>query len=159
MKRSLLRDPDCLFLLIGAIVFALGAISNLFQWGSIDFHLHDTMFVVSTGLVWMGVALYLGTVGLLYLAMRAWMKYPLIQRLGLIHFWVTFGFVLLIAMAARMPGSKSHSPDVSNWHTFEQYQYDEVTIAGVALLVMFCQILPVVILIYGWLRSREPNRD
>jgi heme/copper-type cytochrome/quinol oxidase subunit 1 len=159
MKRLLLRDPDCLFLLMGAFVFALGAISNLFQLGSIDFHLHDTMFVVSTGLVWMGVALYLGTVGLIYLAMRAWMKYPLIRRLGLIHFWVTFGSVLLIAITTRMPGSKPHYPDVSNWHTFEHYQYYDVTIAWVALLVMFCQILPVVILIYGWLRSWEPNGD
>ncbi len=139
-KGNLIFTPAMLFS-IGLVSFFLtGGITGLFLGNSaVDIQLHDTYFVVAHFHLVMGSASFFGMMAGVYHWFPKMFGRMMDNRLGYIHFWLTFIGVYLVFFPMHYIGIAGFPRRYYTWTTFE-------TFSGFADLNMLVSIAAIITL-------------
>jgi cytochrome c oxidase subunit I len=98
MWHGSIRLPTPMLFSLGMVfVFGLGGLTGIFLATiTTDIYLHDTMFVVGHFHYTMAAASLLATIGAIYFWYPKMFGRMMNERLGKVHFWLTFVFIVLV---------------------------------------------------------------
>jgi len=126
-------------------VFVTGGVSGLFlAQPSLDLQLHDTYFVVAHFHMIMGVASIFGIFTAMYYWFPKMYGRAMSERLGKLHFWITFPGVYAIFMPMHFLGLVGHPrrySDLTNFAFLAPLQKVHLFITIVAFITMAAQLI------------------
>ena len=158
-KGSIRFTPAMLFALGFVSLFISGGLTGIYLGNSaLDYHLHDTMFVVAHFHIVMGVASMFGMFAGIYHWFPKMFGRYLNNTLGYIHFWITMIGAYLIFWPMHYEGLVGMlSLYYSNepWHFLKGFEGLNQFISTVALIVFAAQLLFVFNYFFSMFKGRR----
>ncbi len=136
--------------------FAIGSVSYLvlifiaqvfFGASSVDFHLHDTYFVVFYSYPLFFISLLLGTFTVIYHWFAKISSKQMNNTLGYIHFWITFlsiSFLLWPTPYLGLAGMPRRYYDYTDWSALNSFYEQNQFLSVAVLLLLTSQLLFVI---------------
>ncbi|MBY0435522.1 MAG: cbb3-type cytochrome c oxidase subunit I [Cyclobacteriaceae bacterium] len=139
MWQGNIRFTSAMLFSIGLVSFFLtGGITGLFLGNSaVDIQLHDTYFVVAHFHLVMGSASFFGMIAGIYHWFPKMFGRMMNERLGYIHFWMTFVGVYLVFFPMHYIGIAGFPRRYYSWTNFETFN----SFADLNMLVSVAAIL------------------
>ncbi|WP_439879941.1 cytochrome c oxidase subunit I [Pontibacter sp. MBLB2868] len=154
-----------------AMLFAVGFVSLFISGGltgiilgnsSLDIQLHDTYFVVAHFHLVMGAAAFFGMFTGVYHWFPKMFGRMLDEKLGAVHFWLTFSSVYLVFMPMHYIGIAGFPRRYYNWTGFETFNIftDLNTFISIAAILGFtAQFVFLFNFIYSIIRGRKATEN
>lgn len=144
---------------IGLVSFFLtGGITGLFLGNSaVDIQLHDTYFVVAHFHLVMGSASFFGMIAGIYHWFPKMFGRMMDERLGAIHFWLTFIGVYLVFFPMHYIGIAGFPRRYYSWTNFEAFNSFadlNMLVSVAAILTLAAQLLFIFNFFYSMFRGR-----
>lgn len=145
------------------ILFALAIFCGLISWllsanTSIDFHMADTMYVISYKRVFLKYLILFGIFALIYFLFPIVFKRDLNIRLARFHFWVTYiglNVVVTISSLDLEMNRPHHYTDYGGWNMFNRIDYYKLLIIFPVFFVVVSQLVFIFNMIQVILRPRD----
>lgn len=149
-----------------AMLFSIGLVSFFISGGltgiilgnsAMDIQLHDTYFVVAHFHIVMGSASFFGMIAGVYHWFPKMFGRMMDERLGYVHFWLTFAGVYLVFFPMHYLGITGFPRRYYSWtayETFNVFQDLNQLITISAILVFFAQFLFIFNFFYSMFRGR-----
>ena len=158
-KGNIRFTPAMLFAIGFVSLFISGGLTGIYLGNSaLDYHLHDTYFVVAHFHIVMGVASMFGMFAGIYHWYPKMYGRQLNHTLGYIHFWITMSGAYLIFWPMHyqgLAGAPRRYYDISNWHFLKGFDGLNQFISTVALVVFATQLLFVFNYFFSMYRGRR----
>jgi cytochrome c oxidase subunit 1 len=158
-KGNLIFTPAMLFS-IGLVSFFLtGGITGLFLGNSaVDIQLHDTYFVVAHFHLVMGSASFFGMMAGVYHWFPKMFGRMMDNRLGYIHFWLTFIGVYLVFFPMHYIGIAGFPRRYYTWTTFETFSGFadlNMLVSVAAIITLSAQFIFIFNFVYAIFRGKK----
>jgi cytochrome c oxidase subunit 1 len=143
--------------------FVVGGLSGIFMASTaIDVHIHDTYFIVAhIHYVLFGSSLF-GIFAAIYFWYPKMFGRMMSERLGVIHFWLTFIFFNLCFFPMHilgLSGFPRRVAEYSNYHIYSVYQPMNQFITWMAFALGLSQIFFVINFIGSWFFGKRAGRN
>ncbi|ARS36445.1 cytochrome c oxidase subunit I [Pontibacter actiniarum] len=154
-----------------AMMFAIGFVSLFISGGltgiilgnsSLDIQLHDTYFVVAHFHLVMGAAAFFGMFAGVYHWFPKMFGRMMDEKLGYVHFWLTFAASYLVFMPMHYMGIAGFPRRYYNWTGFETFNIftDMNTFVSIAAIMAFvAQFIFLFNFIYSIFRGRRATAN
>ncbi|MBX7126748.1 MAG: cbb3-type cytochrome c oxidase subunit I, partial [Cyclobacteriaceae bacterium] len=162
-KGNLIFTPAMLFS-IGLVSFFLtGGITGLFLGNSaVDIQLHDTYFVVAHFHLVMGSASFFGMIAGVYHWFPKMFGRMMDNRLGYIHFWITFVGVYLVFFPMHYIGIAGFPRRYYTWTNFDAFNSFadlNMLVSIAAILTLSAQLLFLFNFFYSIFRGKQASAN
>lgn len=159
LKNKLILTPDILFL-IGLFSFLIAdLIISIFHGNStLDFHFHDTYYVIAHAHVMIALAILFGFFSAVYYYFPKIFKRPLNQPLGYIHFWITFiacYYIFCPMHYEGLAGMPRRYIDYGEGSLLNQFNNINIIIYKTSIIILAAQLLLIFNLLYSCFKWKE----
>lgn len=162
-KGNLRFTPAMLFSIGLVSYFISGGLTGIFLGNSaIDIQLHDTYFIVAHFHIVMGSASFFGMIAGIYHWFPKMFGRMMDEKLGYIHFWLTFAGVYMVFFPMHYIGIAGYPRryySFTNFDAFNSFTDLNMFITIAAIITMFAQFLFLFNFFYSMARGRKapPN--
>ena len=146
MKQIILRPYN--FLVVFAILFILFSFFTFSN--SIDFHLHDTMFVVAIPHLFWLIAILLLFFSFIY---KVTNRILFSNYLTWFHIIITLLFLIIISFPLWGYNPPLMYIDASPWTSFNRFHYINRMISWLIILFLLAQLLLLINIIAGFIKK------
>ena len=125
---------------------------------TLDFHLHDTYYVIANAHVMIGIAIIFGTFAAIYHWFPKIFERQLNEPIGYIHFWTTLIGAYLIFLPMQyegLAGMPRRYLNYSGWASFNQFENLNRFISIILIAFLAAQLLFVLNIIYSIFKGRK----
>jgi len=159
-----IRFTAAMMFSIGLVSFFLtGGITGLFLGNSaVDIQLHDTYFVVAHFHLVMGSASFFGMVAGVYHWFPKMFGRMMDERLGGIHFWLTFVGVYMVFFPMHYIGIAGFPRRYYSWTNFETFNSFadlNMLVSVAAIITLFAQFIFLFNFFYSIFRGRKASAN
>ncbi|MGY6559536.1 MAG: cytochrome c oxidase subunit I [Nitritalea sp.] len=162
-RGNLIFTPGMLFSIGLVSFFISGGLTGIFLGNSaIDIQLHDTYFVVAHFHLVMGSASFFGLVAGVYHWFPKMFGRMMDNRLGYIHFWLTFVGVYLVFFPMHYIGIAGFPRRYYSWTGFEfsnMYEDLNMFVSAAAVITFAAQFIFLFNFFYSMYRGRKANQN
>ncbi|MEO8719575.1 MAG: cbb3-type cytochrome c oxidase subunit I [Ginsengibacter sp.] len=162
-KGSIRFTPAMLFAIGFVSLFISGGLTGIWLGNSsLDFHLHDTYFVIAHFHLVMGVASMFGMFAGLYHWFPKMYGRHMNNTLGYIHFWISLVgayFIFWPMHYEGLAGMPRRYYDFSNWESFKMFDGLNAFISVSAIVVFAAQFLFIFNFFYSMYKGRKITEE
>jgi len=162
--RGNLRFTPAMLFSIGLVSFFIsGGLTGIFLGNSaIDIQLHDTYFVVAHFHLVMGAASFFGMMAGVYHWFPKMFGRMLDEKLGYIHFWLTFVGVYLVFFPMHYIGIAGFPRRYYSWTNFsfaDMYTDLNMFVSVAAIITFFAQFIFIFNFFYSMYKGRKASAN
>ncbi|QMU27204.1 cytochrome c oxidase subunit I [Adhaeribacter radiodurans] len=162
-RGNIIFTPAMLFSIGFVSLFISGGLTGILLGNSaLDIQLHNTYFVVAHFHLVMGSSAFFGMFAGVYHWFPKMFGRMMDEKLGYVHFWLTFVGVYLVFMPMHYVGIAGFPRRYYSWtafETFSQFADMNMFISAAAIIAFFGQFIFLFNFIYSILRGRRADEN